>query len=233
MRQGLDVVHTRAVRICNMLVWFPTKVRMPLASSNDVILAGIQDIVHALQNPSPLPPLIDNHHDALMQLTELLISVAAPPRAISVPTDINLPAPSATPPAIIADSPPREDLTPVPAPLPIATMPDPTLRVETVPLAAQSTASPKGVSFWTASYEYMRIPIDMIPDVIMDEYNLCPLIHNGFVYVKIRRGMYGLPQAGCLANDQLIKHLAPPRPAISNQMAPSISYAKLCQCCRS
>ena len=27
--------YTRAVRICDRLVWFPTKVRMPLASSND------------------------------------------------------------------------------------------------------------------------------------------------------------------------------------------------------
>jgi hypothetical protein len=58
-------------------------------------------------------------------------------------------------------------------------------------------------------YEYMRIPIDMIPTVIMDKYNLRPLIHKGFVFVKIRRGMYGLPQAGRLANDQLIKHLGP------------------------
>ena len=64
---------TRAVRICDTLVWFPTKVRMPLASSTDLILAGIQDIVHALKNPSansPLPPLTDSHHDALLQQSE-------------------------------------------------------------------------------------------------------------------------------------------------------------------
>ena len=69
---------TRAVRICDTLVWFPTNVRMPLASSNDLIIAGIQDIVHALQNPSansPLPPLTDSHHNALVQLTELLAHV--------------------------------------------------------------------------------------------------------------------------------------------------------------
>ena len=59
-------------------------------------------------------------------------------------------------------------------------------------------------------YEYMRIPINMIPDVNMEEYNLRPLFHKGFVYVEIHRGMYGLPQqAGRLANNQLIKHLAP------------------------
>jgi hypothetical protein len=60
-----------------------------------------------------------------------------------------------------------------------------------------------------ARYEYMRIPIDMITQAIIDQYNLTPLIHNGIVYVKIRRGMYGLPQAGRLANDQLIAFLAP------------------------
>jgi hypothetical protein len=34
------------------------------------------------------------------------------------------------------------------------------------------------------------------------------LFHNGFVYVEIRKGMYGLPQAGKLANDELVPHLA-------------------------
>ena len=58
-------------------------------------------------------------------------------------------------------------------------------------------------------YEYMRIPIDMIPEAIIEQYNLRLLIHNGAVFVEIRRGMYGLPQAGRLANDQLIKFMAP------------------------
>ena len=41
----------------------------------------------------------------------------------------------------------------------------------------------------------------MIPDDIMDLYKLCNLIHNGYVYVEIRRGIYGLPQAVKLANN--------------------------------
>jgi hypothetical protein len=56
-------------------------------------------------------------------------------------------------------------------------------------------------------YEYMRVPINMIPQAIIDQYNLTPLIHNSFIYVEIRRGMYGLPQAGRLANNQLIAFL--------------------------
>jgi hypothetical protein len=58
-------------------------------------------------------------------------------------------------------------------------------------------------------YEYMRVSIWLLPDAIIEQYNLKPLFHNGFVYVEIRKGMYGLPQAGRLANDQLIAKLAP------------------------
>jgi hypothetical protein len=56
--------------------------------------------------------------------------------------------------------------------------------------------------------EFMRIPIKMIPQVIIDQYNLLPLVHNGYVMVEINKGMYGLPQAGILANERLVKHLA-------------------------
>lgn len=58
-------------------------------------------------------------------------------------------------------------------------------------------------------YEYMRLAIDLLPDEIVQQYHLHDLVHNGFVYVEIRRGMYGLPQAGIIANNQLVKRLAP------------------------
>ena len=56
--------------------------------------------------------------------------------------------------------------------------------------------------------EYMRIPIDVIPPDIWQQYNLEAIAHNGFVYVEINRSMYGLPQAGQLANDELVPYLA-------------------------
>jgi hypothetical protein len=37
------------------------------------------------------------------------------------------------------------------------------------------------------------------------QYNFLPLVHNGHIHVESCRGMYGLPQGGCLTNDQLIK----------------------------
>jgi hypothetical protein len=45
-------------------------------------------------------------------------------------------------------------------------------------------------------FVYVRIPVSVIPDSIMLEYNLAPLIHNKHVYAEVRKGMYGLPQAG-------------------------------------
>jgi hypothetical protein len=57
-------------------------------------------------------------------------------------------------------------------------------------------------------YEYMRLPIDIIPQEIVDQYELLLLVHNGYVYIEIRKGMYGLPQAGIIANNKLRKHLS-------------------------
>ena len=57
------------------------------------------------------------------------------------------------------------------------------------------------------NYEYMFIPLNQIPQEIIDHYNLHNIVHKGKVYVEIRRGMYGLPQAGILAETQLIHFL--------------------------
>ena len=57
-------------------------------------------------------------------------------------------------------------------------------------------------------YEYMWIPVKYIPANIMQQYQLTPLIHNNMIMVEIRKGMYGLPQAGILANNRLQAHLA-------------------------
>lgn len=56
-------------------------------------------------------------------------------------------------------------------------------------------------------YEYIRIPLTLLPTDIITEYNLTAISHNGFVVTKVQKGMYGLPQAGCLAYNQLVSHL--------------------------
>ena len=57
-------------------------------------------------------------------------------------------------------------------------------------------------------YEYMRIPLALIPQAIIDQYDLMSIAHKGHVCVEITKGMYGLPQAGRIANDALVLHLA-------------------------
>ena len=56
----------------------------------------------------------------------------------------------------------------------------------------------------------MKFHIATIPQEIIDEYNLPNIVDNqGFVYVNIFKGMYGLKQAGIIAHKALIHHLAP------------------------
>ena len=56
--------------------------------------------------------------------------------------------------------------------------------------------------------EYMRIPYKIIPQEIIDKYKLNDIEEKGWVYIKIVKGMYGLPQAGKIAHDLLKKRLA-------------------------
>jgi len=56
--------------------------------------------------------------------------------------------------------------------------------------------------------EYVRIKITNIPQEFIDEYNLTKFEHNGWVYFEINNGVYGLKQAGKLANDLLTERLA-------------------------
>jgi hypothetical protein len=57
-------------------------------------------------------------------------------------------------------------------------------------------------------FEYMRLPLNLLPDEIIKQYDLQTIATDGWVYVEIRKGMYGLPQAGLLANQLLQKRLA-------------------------
>ena len=51
-----------------------------------------------------------------------------------------------------------------------------------------------------ARYEYMRLKIAKLPQYFIDEYKLHDKkTKDGYVYLEIRKCMYGLPQAGILA----------------------------------
>ena len=51
----------------------------------------------------------------------------------------------------------------------------------------------------------MRTKIDILPNEIIEKYNLRDIFHNEYVYFKIKMGMYGLPEAGILDNKILKK----------------------------
>jgi hypothetical protein len=60
-------------------------------------------------------------------------------------------------------------------------------------------------------FEYLRIPIKLIPLEVISQYALLPLVSDGNLYIEVQKGMYGLHQAGILSNFLLVKRLAPHR----------------------
>jgi hypothetical protein len=64
-----------------------------------------------------------------------------------------------------------------------------------------------------------------IPQEFFDEYNLTNYAHKGSIYFEIAKGVYGLKQAGKLANDLLTKLLGDQMQnnarVMATQMAPN------------
>jgi hypothetical protein len=58
-------------------------------------------------------------------------------------------------------------------------------------------------------YEYMKMPLALFPVWIKKQYNHDTHTRDGFVFLEIRRAVWGLPQAGILANKLLQKRLKP------------------------
>ena len=52
----------------------------------------------------------------------------------------------------------------------------------------------------------MRIPLKLITQEIIDTYDLKALVDDqGWIYMRIEKGIYGLKQAGIIANKELVK----------------------------
>ena len=59
-----------------------------------------------------------------------------------------------------------------------------------------------------ARYEYMRLKLCDILEEVIKHYNLATKVKSdGYVYIEIRQGMYGLPQSGILSQQLLEKRL--------------------------
>ena len=96
----------------------------------------------------------------------------------------------------------------------------PTVDFLTVKLLLNSVISTPGAKFMTIDikdfylnthmyrFKYMKMKLSNLPKDFVTLYNLASKVEeNGFVYLKIRRGMYGLPQPGILAQQLLEKQL--------------------------
>jgi hypothetical protein len=58
-------------------------------------------------------------------------------------------------------------------------------------------------------FEYMKMLLSRFPEEIVQKYNLNALFVDGWVYIEILKGMYGLKPAELLANQLLQTRLAP------------------------
>ncbi len=58
-------------------------------------------------------------------------------------------------------------------------------------------------------FEYMRIPFTLFPPWIVEQYTLKNKVNERHIYLEMQRAVWGLPQAGILANKLLKKCLAP------------------------
>ena len=53
-------------------------------------------------------------------------------------------------------------------------------------------------------YQFIRFTMYMIPQDIIDEYYLTTVVHkDGYCYTEIRKAIYGLREAGYIANIKL------------------------------
>ncbi|KAL7526405.1 hypothetical protein ACHAXR_001473 [Thalassiosira sp. AJA248-18] len=57
-------------------------------------------------------------------------------------------------------------------------------------------------------FKYMKMNLGVIPQEFRDAYDLDAKAKGGHVFMEIRKGVYGLPQSGILANKLLKKCLA-------------------------
>ena len=57
--------------------------------------------------------------------------------------------------------------------------------------------------------DYYKTAINLIPQDIVDKYDLIEKKNNGYAYVRVENWMYGLVQSGIIANMELKEHLLP------------------------
>ena len=57
--------------------------------------------------------------------------------------------------------------------------------------------------------KYYKIALKLIPQEIIDKYYLINKQINGYIYDRVKKGIYGLVQSGIIAHEELKEHLKP------------------------
>jgi hypothetical protein len=95
----------------------------------------------------------------------------------------------------------------------------PTIDLLTVKIFINSAISTPGARFFTMDiknfylcmpmtrYEYMQLKLSDMPEDVIAHYHLLNIVTPDRYICKIRQGMYGLPQAGIIAQELLAKRL--------------------------
>jgi hypothetical protein len=83
--------------------------------------------------------------------------------------------------------------------------------------------------------EFMRIKYKYFPEAIRKQYNLDRFVSSdGYIYIRIKKGMYGLKQAAILAYKHLVNQLAPygyhPCPHTTGLWQHNTRPTKFCLC---
>ena len=94
----------------------------------------------------------------------------------------------------------------------------PTADIITIKLLLNSIISTNNAKFMTIDlkdfylmtlmtrYQYLYMKLDLLPDDIIKEYKLWDTVNNnGNIFCEVHCGMYGLPQAGIIAQELLEK----------------------------
>ena len=67
----------------------------------------------------------------------------------------------------------------------------------------------KNLNNYKDGSEYIMIQISMIPQDVLEKCNIKETLHNGYIFSRLTKGMYGLPQSGLTAYGALVKYLEP------------------------
>jgi hypothetical protein len=221
--QNVYILATASERIVDMLEFFPHNSPIPQLSSTERFIMAAKYMTKALKHPHPEVPFAHVGDDTITALTQLAGIFKNKFQKPKLSELTHSPTKSA------------ENKRPFALTQPILTstitvggdildysgdVATSTADITTFKILINSTLSTDNAAMIMMDikkiilallprYKYIRMWLSIFPEEIVSKYNLKALAVDGWVYIEIRKGVYGLKQAGLLANQLLQKCLAP------------------------